>query len=246
MCVVVSWLVTCWWCNILRNISLFWLTVWYVYNGLRVCWPVRPEKTCSEERRSYVRPTKQREAVCVTIDSYIQAGICDCDVLFVLARDKCTDLVDILIICFVFNKLLFILYLLLSSIFFCALIDFIHLNSRNNVHFLLTEQLQENFCSSGRDQCSEEFCLLLQGEYLIIIIIIIIILFLSQFSYHACMQQWTLKDWWRIYWPDILRYTVTDCGLRHSKKTETQLHQSYMPIVNDETNSLPCPPTFIK
>ena len=69
--------------------------------------PVRPKKTCREERRSYVRPTKQRKAVCVTIDSYIQAGIF-CNVLFVLARDKCTDLVVILIICFVFNKLLFI------------------------------------------------------------------------------------------------------------------------------------------
>ena len=49
--------------------------------GLRVCWPVRPEKTCIEEYRSYVRSTKQREAACVTIDSYIQAGII-CDVLF--------------------------------------------------------------------------------------------------------------------------------------------------------------------
>ena len=74
--------------------------------GLKVCWPVRPEKTCSEERRSYVRQTKQREAVCVTIDSYIQAGIF-CDVLF--CAGQCTDLTDIVIICvfFVFNKLLF-------------------------------------------------------------------------------------------------------------------------------------------
>ena len=56
---------------------------------------------------TYVRPTKQREAACVTIDSYIQAGIF-CDVLYVLARDKCTDSVVILIICFVFNELLFI------------------------------------------------------------------------------------------------------------------------------------------
>ena len=74
---------------------------------LRCLVQVGPEKTCSEERRSYVRPTKQRKAACVTIDSNIQTGII-CDVLFVLARDKCADLVDILIICFVFNKLLFI------------------------------------------------------------------------------------------------------------------------------------------
>ena len=102
--------------------------MWYVYKGLRVCWPVRPEKTCSEERRSYVRRTK-REAWRVTIDSYIQAGICDCDVLFVLARDKCTDLVVILIICFVFNKLLFIyIYCWVPSF---SVRWFIHINSHN-------------------------------------------------------------------------------------------------------------------
>ena len=43
----------------------------------------------------------------------------------------------------------------------------------------------------------------------------IYILLLSQFSYTACRQQWTSKDWWRIYWPYILRYTVSrDNGFR--------------------------------
>ena len=28
-------------------------------------------------------------------------------------------------------------------------------------------------------------------------------------------------------------------------KCRHQLHQSYLPIVNDKTNPLPCPPTFI-
>ena len=97
-----------------------------------VCWPVRPKETCSEDRLSYVTPTKQREAARVTIDSYIQAGICDCDVLFVLARDKCTDLVVILIICFVFNKLLFIyIYCWVPSF---SVRWLIHINSRNNVN----------------------------------------------------------------------------------------------------------------
>ena len=32
------------------------------YKGLRVCLPIRPEKTCSEECRSYARPTRQRKA----------------------------------------------------------------------------------------------------------------------------------------------------------------------------------------
>ena len=40
-----------------------------------------------EAIRYYVRPTKQREAACVTIDSYIQAGIF-CDVLFCAGQRK--------------------------------------------------------------------------------------------------------------------------------------------------------------
>ena len=35
---------------------------------------------------------------------------------------------------------------------------------------------------------------------------LVYVLLLSQFSY-VCRQQWTSKDWWRIYWLHILQYT---------------------------------------
>ena len=38
------------------NHFIFWYFLFTFSYFNRVCWPVRHEKTCSEERRSYVRP----------------------------------------------------------------------------------------------------------------------------------------------------------------------------------------------